>query len=76
MTQYAIDLERDDSPPSLSPDPLWALVAQEPKRGWLYRLTLHFQNFKRTARHFVVEHGDHQPPGIPSEGVKVRSVLF
>jgi hypothetical protein len=76
MTQYAIDLERDDSPLLLSPDPLWALVAQETQAEWLYRLTLHFQNLKRTARRFVVEHGDHQPPGIPSEGVKVRSVLF
>jgi hypothetical protein len=51
-------------------------VAQEPRLGQLYRLTLHFQNLKRTARRFVVEHGDHQPPRIPSEGVKVRSVLF
>ena len=42
----------------------------------LYRLALHFQNLERTARRFVIEHGDHQPPSIPSEGVKVRSVLF
>jgi len=42
----------------------------------LYRLALHFKNLKRTARRFVIEHGDHQPPSIPSEGVKVRSVLF
>ena len=42
----------------------------------LYRLALHFKNLKRAARRFVIEHGDHQPPGIPSEGVKVRSVLF
>jgi hypothetical protein len=41
-----------------------------------YRLTLNFQNRERTARRFVIEHGDRQPPGIPSEGVKVRSVLF
>ena len=45
-------------------------------RPGLYRLALHFKNLKRTARRFVIEHGDHQPPGIPSEGVKVRSVLF
>jgi hypothetical protein len=45
-------------------------------RPGLYRLALHFKNLKRTARRFVIEHGDHQPPGIPSEGVKVRSVLY
>ena len=54
----------------------WALVAQETQSGWLYRLALHFKNLKRTARRFVIEHCDHQPPSIPSEGVKVRSVLF
>jgi hypothetical protein len=53
-----------------------ALVAQETQSGWLYRLALHFKNLKRTARRFVIEHCDHQPPSIPSEGVKVRSVLF
>ena len=54
----------------------WALVAQETQSGWLYRLALHFKNLKRTARRFVIEHCDHQPPSIPSEGVKVCSVLF
>ena len=42
----------------------------------LYRLALHIQNVKRPARRGVIEHGDHQPPSVPSEGVKVRSVLF
>ena len=42
----------------------------------LYRSAMHFQNLERTARRFVIEHGDHQPPSIPSEGVKIRSVLF
>ena len=36
----------------------------------------HFQKLKRTARRFVIKHGGHQPPSIPSEGVKIRSVLF
>jgi branched-subunit amino acid aminotransferase/4-amino-4-deoxychorismate lyase len=52
------------------------LLSKKLRRGWLYRLTLHFQNLKRSARRFVVEHSDRQPPGIPSESVKVRSVLF
>jgi hypothetical protein len=54
----------------------WTLVAQETQSRWLYRLALHFHNLKRTARRFVIEHGDHQPPGIPSERVEVRSVIF
>jgi hypothetical protein len=31
---------------------------------------MHFQNLEQTTRRFVIERGDHQPPGIPSEGVK------
>jgi hypothetical protein len=46
-------------------------------KGLLHvQLPPHFEKLQRTARRFVIEHGDHQPPGIPSEGVKVRSVLF
>jgi hypothetical protein len=46
------------------------------QRQVLYRLTPNFQNRERTARRFVIEHSDRQPPSIPSEGVKVGSVLF
>jgi hypothetical protein len=55
---------------------VWAIVTPESQSGCLHWLAPHFQKLKRTARRFIIKHGDHQPPGIPSEGVKVRSVLF
>jgi hypothetical protein len=39
-------------------------------------LTADFQNFERTARRVVIEDADHQAPSIPSEGIKVGSVLL
>jgi hypothetical protein len=42
----------------------------------LYRFALNIQNVERAAWRVVIEYGDHQPPSIPSEGVKVGSVLF
>jgi hypothetical protein len=47
--------------------------------GWsdcLDRLALRFQNLEWTARRVVIENADHQPANMPSEGVKVGSVLL
>src|SRR5437762_10387314 len=44
--------------------------------GGLYQSALDFQNLEWAARRVVIEHADHQPPSIPSEGIKVGSVLL